>query len=331
MNIMTPVVIRGTGAFVPEQTVTNEHFTEYLDTTDEWIVQRTGIKTRHKVSEGESTVTIAAEACRRAVDDAGCEISDIDLLILCTATPEMPIPSTSCILQNELGMTGGAAAFDVSAACSGFVYGMIIAGQMLATGLFKNALVCGAEVLTSVTDYEDRSTCILFGDGAGAVVMSKSPDPERGFLYNDLGADGSKWDYIWMPGGGTREPISQKVVDERLHYMRMRGRDVYKIAVTKMQSMVDNALEACNLTPDDLSMAIMHQSNLRIIESVRTRLKLPPEKVAVNINKYGNTSAASIGLALDAARKDGRVKVGDIVLMMAFGAGVTWGTIVARM
>ncbi len=330
MNIVTPVVIRGTGSFVPEQTITNDHFTSYLDTSDEWILQRTGIKTRRKVSEGESTVTMAAEACRRAIADSGCDPSDIDLLIVCTATPEMPIPSTSCILQGELGLAG-AAAFDVSAACSGFVYGMVIAGQLLTTGLYKNVLVCGAEVLTSVTDYEDRATCILFGDGAGAVVMSKSPDPERGFLYNDLGADGTKWDYIWMPGGGTREPISQKVVDERLHFMRMRGRDVYKIAVTKMQSMVDDALTACNLTPDDLSMAIMHQSNRRIIESVRTRLKLPPEKVSVNIDKYGNTSAASIGLALDEARRSGRVKEGDIVLMMAFGAGVTWATIVARM
>ncbi len=330
MDIVTPVIIRGTGSFVPEQTLTNDHFASYLDTSDEWIVQRTGIRKRHKAGPGESTSTIAAEACRRAVTDAGMDLQDIDLLILCTATPDMPIPSTSCILKHQLGIEE-AASFDISAACSGLVYGMVVAGQMLTTGLFKNALVCGAEVLTRYCDPEDRSTCILFGDGAGAVVMSKSPDPERGFLYNNLGADGSKWDFIWMPAGGTREPISQKVVDERLHYIRMRGRDVYKIAVTKMQRMVDDALAACGLEPNELSMAIMHQSNLRIIESVRTRLKLPPEKVAVNIDEYGNTSAASIGLALDAARKDGRVKEGDLILLMAFGAGVTWGTIIARM
>lgn len=329
-QIVAPVVIRGTGSFVPEGTMTNEDFAAYLDTNDEWITQRTGIKTRHRVGKGETTVTLAAAAARRALEDAKLSPRDIDLIIVCTATPEMPVPSTACILQRELGMEG-VPAFDVSAACSGLMYGMNIAANMILGGGHRNVLLVGAELLTKYSDYEDRATCILFGDGAGAMILSPSPTPDRGFLYRTTGADGTYWDYIWIPAGGTRDPATLRTVNEKLHYFRMRGRELFKVAVVKMQSLIDDALAATGLAASDLALVIPHQSNLRIIESVRARLELPREKVAINIDKYGNTSAASIGLALDDARRQGRVREGDLVLMVAFGAGLTWGTILARL
>lgn len=330
MGIACPVIVRGTGSFVPEGVMSNADFASYLDTSDEWIAQRTGIKTRHRAGKGESTVTIAAEASRLAIENAGLQPGDIDLIVLCTATPEFPIPSTSCVLQNALGIRD-VPAFDISAACSGLIYGMIVAGSMIVAGGYKNVLVVGVEVLTRYVDYQDRTTCILFGDGAGAVVLSPSPDPERGFLYTHLGADGRLWDCIWVPAGGTRDPADQRTVNERLHFIRMRGREIYKAAVVKMQSLIDDALVATGLTADDLKLILPHQSNLRIIESFRTRLGLPKEKVAVNIDRYGNTSAASIGLALDESRRNGLVREGDLIMMVAFGAGVTWGTIIARL
>ncbi len=330
MKVTLPVIIKGTGSYAPEGVLTNDDFASYLDTTDEWIMQRTGIKTRHKAGEGESTSTIAAKAARRAIENAGMEPGDIDLIILCTASPDVPIPSTSCILQSELGISG-VPCFDIAAACSGLIYGMVVGGNMISSGAYNNVLVVGAEVLTRFCDYEDRTTCILFGDGAGAVVLSRSPDPERGFLYTHLGADGDKWDYIWVPAGGSREPASTRTVNERLHFVRMRGRDVYKMAVVKMQNLIDTALTECGITADDLTMIFSHQSNRRIIESVRERLNLPEDKMAVNIDEFGNTSAASIGLALDHVRRRNRLKEGDLVLFAAFGAGVTWGAIVARL
>lgn len=330
MQAISPVIIRGTGSFAPEGVMTNDDFAAYLDTTDQWITQRTGIKTRHKAGKNESTVTIAAEAGRRAIENAGLTPRDIDLLVVCTATPEMPIPSTACILQHELGLRK-VPAFDLAAACSGLLYGMIVVGNMLCADSYQNALIVGAETLTRFLDYEDRTTCVLFGDGAGAVVLSPSPDPERGFLYTHLGADGSMWDYIWTPAGGAREPATLRTVNEKLHFIRMRGRELYKVAVVKMQSLIDTALKKTNLTADDLALIIPHQSNLRIIESFRSRLNLPPEKVAVNIDRYGNTSAASIGLALDEGLRNGKLKQGDLVLLVAFGAGVTWATIVVRL
>jgi len=310
--------------------MTNDDFAAYLDTTDEWITQRTGIKTRHKAGPGESTLTLALEASRRAIADAQMEASEIDMIIVATATPEVPLPSTACILQKELGIPG-VPAFDLSAACSGLMYGMIMGGNMITAGNCHNVLVVGAEVLTRSCDFQDRTTCVVFGDGAGAVVLSKSPSPDRGFLYTHLGADGSFWKCLWVPAGGSREPTSERTVNERLHFIRMKGRELFKVAVIKMQSLIDDALTSTGLTPDDLTLVIPHQSNLRIIESFRSRLGLPKEKVAVNITNYGNTSAASIGLALDDARRRHKLKEGDLVLMVAFGAGVTWGTVIARM
>jgi 3-oxoacyl-[acyl-carrier-protein] synthase-3 len=330
MNRTLPAIIRGTGSYAPQEVLDNAFFTKYLDTSDAWIQERTGIKERRRCGENESTLTMAVEASRRAIADAGMTIADIDLIIVCTATPEVPIPSTSCMLQAELGAPH-IPAFDVGAACSGFIYGVVTAGAMLATGAFRNVLSVGAETLTRFTDYQDRSSCILFGDAAGAVVLSRSDDPDRGIKYWNLGADGSQARSIWVPAGGSRLPASTATVNERLHFMRMKGREVYKFAVLKMQEEIENALERAGLTADDLKLVIPHQSNLRIIESARTKLGLPPEKVAINIDRYGNTSAASVGLALDEARRNGTIVSGDWVLLVAFGAGVTWGSALIRM
>ncbi|HEY3246424.1 MAG TPA: beta-ketoacyl-ACP synthase III [Phycisphaerae bacterium] len=325
MNSTLPVTIRGTGVYAPPEILDNAFFSSYLDTSDTWIVERTGIRQRHRCGEGESTATLAAAAARRALQNAGLTVEDVDLVIVCTATPDVVIPSTSCMLQGELGIRN-VPAFDVLAACSGFVYGLVVATSMLQTGAYRNVLMVGAETLTRFTDYQDRSTCILFGDAAAAVVLSPSDDPQRGILYWNLGADGCQAKQIWVPAGGSRLPASTTTVAERLHTMRMRGREVYKFAVVKMQDEIDNALQSCDMTADELKLIIPHQSNLRIIESARSRLGLPADKVAVNIDRYGNTSAASIGISFDEARRSGAIRPGDRILLVAFGAGLTWAT-----
>ncbi|MEE9294716.1 MAG: beta-ketoacyl-ACP synthase III [Phycisphaerae bacterium] len=329
MKVISPVCIKGTGSYVPADVLTNDHFAAYLDTSDQWITQRTGIKTRHKAGKEESTSTFAVEAGRRAIEDAGLTPGDIGLVLLATSTPDYPIPMTAGLVQHALGIKD-APAFDLNATCSGMVYGMVIAANMLESGAYDNVLLIGADTLTRFTDYEDRSTCILFGDGGGAAVLSRSADPDRGMVYRHLGADGQYLKCLWVPAGGSREPSAVRTVNERLHYMRMSGRELFKIAVGKMQSLIDDALRQTGLTADDLALVVPHQSNFRIIESVRSRLGLPSEKVAVNIDRYGNTSSASIGLALDIARRDGRVKDGDPVLFVAFGAGVSWGCVIMR-
>lgn len=326
------VVIRGTGAAVPDQVLDNEHFCQYLDTSDEWIVTRTGIKERRKAAEGESTSTLALTASQRALKDAGMTADELDVIMVCTATPDTPVPATACWLQDALGVSDrGAAAFDVQSACAGFVYGLIIGGTLIESGTARNVLVVGAETLTRITNYEERATCILFGDGAGATILTKSPDQERGILYHEMGADGSKAKAVWVPAGGSREPASERTVAERLHTMRMNGRELFRFAVLKMEELTDRALEKTGIQPDDLKLVIPHQSNLRIIESGRKRLGLPREKVAVNIDRYGNTSAASVALALDEARRAGKLKSDDLILLVGFGAGVSWASALFRM
>ncbi len=325
-----PVVIRGTGSYVPEEVIDNAFFEKYLDTSDDWIKQRTGIDTRHRSAAHESTATLATEAGRRAIKDAGLESADIDLVIVCTATPDYSIPMTAGLVQHALGIQN-APSFDISATCSGLLYGITVASSMMDRGAYKNALIIGSDTLTRFTDYNDRTTCILFGDGAGAVVLSQTTDPDRGIIYQKLGADGQHLKSFWVPAGGSREPASAGTVNERLHFMRMRGQELFKLAVTRMHKMVDEALRTTGVTSDELKLVIPHQSNKRIIESVRSRLKLPEDKVAVNIDKYGNTSSASIGLALDLARREGRISEGDLVLLVAFGAGVSWATIMLRL
>lgn len=325
-----PIRFSGTGAYVPEQVVPNQHFVDYLETNDEWIVTRTGIRERRRAAAHESTSTMATEACRRAVQDAGLTIDDIDAIVCATATGDYPFPATASLIQGALGGKE-IAAFDVAGACAGFIYATVTGSGLIQTGLYRHVLVVGAETLTRYVDPEDRTTCILMGDGAGAAVISKANNPQQQIMHCELGCDGTRTKQIWVPAGGSQLGATATTVAERLHYMRMKGREVYKFAVVKMQDLIDRALAATELTANDLKLVIPHQSNLRIIESVRERMGLPVEKMAVNINRFGNTSAASIPMALDEARRNGTLKDGDVILMLAVGAGLVWGCIVARL
>jgi 3-oxoacyl-[acyl-carrier-protein] synthase-3 len=325
-----PIQFCGTGMYVPQEVLTNQYFADYLDTSEDWILTRTGIRERRRAAPDECTSTLAVKAAQEAIDDAGISLDDIDVLICATATGDCSFPATAAYVQAKLGASE-IPAFDVGAACAGFLYGCAVASGFLVSGLYERALVIGAETLTRFTDYEDRSTAVLFGDAAGAAVLARSADPETAILYWDLGCEGSRADHICAPAGGSRLPASKTTVAERLHYLHMRGREVYKFAVLKMQQLVEHALEVTGLTPDDLKLVIPHQSNMRIIESVREKLGLPMEKMAVNIDRYANTSAASIPTALDTARRDGTLQKGDLVLMVAIGAGLTWSTMLVRL
>jgi 3-oxoacyl-[acyl-carrier-protein] synthase III len=322
--------IAGIGAAVPEKILTNADFEKYLDTSDEWITQRTGIKERHVVGDGESTATLATEAARIALDDAGVSPTDLDLIICATISPEMPFPATACFVQNALGATD-VAAFDISAACSGFVYGLSVASKFIETGTYRRILVIGVDVLSRVTDYTDRGSCILFGDAAGAVVLESSQDEDRGVLYSVLHADGGGWDYIHVPAGGTREPATAETVAAKRHFVSMRGRDVYKFAVEKMQWLLGDCMEQSGLGVDDIDMVVPHQVNIRIIKSAAGKFDFPLEKVYVNIDRFGNTSGASIPLALYEARQKGLLGKGSTVMMVAFGAGLTWAGAVVKL
>ena len=324
------VRFRGTGMYVPDEVLDNQHFMRYLDTSDEWIVTRTGIHERRRAAKDETTSTMAVRAAERALENAGLAPDDIDLIIVATSTGDHPWPPAAAFVQKALGGRI-VPAFDIAAACAGFIYATTAASSLLTTGPYQNALVVGAETLTRFTDPNDRATVVLLGDAAGAAVLSRSTDPDQGILHFELGCDGDKVKYIWVPAGGSRLPASTMTVNERLHYMQMRGRDVYKFAVLKMQELIDHALQVTGLEPDDIALVIPHQSNLRIIESVRQRLGLPQEKIAVNIDRFGNTSAASIPMALDEARRSGRLKQGDIILLLGIGAGLTWGAMMVRL
>jgi len=310
--------------------LTNADFESFLDTSDEWITKRTGIKQRHVVADGQSTATLGTAAARNALADAGVAAADLDLIICATVTPEMVMPATSCFIQKELGATD-VAAFDVAAACSGFLYGISIASKFIQTHTYERILVIGAETLSRFADYTDRSSCVIFGDGAGAVVLEPTEQPGKGVLYSVLHADGGGWDYIHVPAGGSRLPASQRTVDEHGHYIKMRGRDVYKFAVEKMQWLLGDCMEKCNLTVDDVDLVVPHQVNIRIIQSAAAKFNFPMEKVYVNIDRYGNTSAASIPLAMEQARESGELRPGSTLLLVAFGAGLTWAGAVVRM
>lgn len=317
-------VIAGTGSYVPAKTLTNEDFTRIVDTSDEWITSRTGIKVRHIAGDHETTAMLAAEAARIALADAGMEPTEIDLIIVATITPEMVFPSTACFVQHMLG-AHNAWAFDLCAACSGFVYGLATAREFLVSGRYKSVLVIGAETLSKITDYEDRNSCVLFGDGAGAVVVRGSQDGPLGVVYSSSSSDGGGWTSLNCQAYGSRHPASRPLDDPKKIFMTIKGREVYQLAVRRIVEMVHECLERCRLNIDDINMFIPHQMNARIIESVAKRINLKPERVFINIDKYGNTSAASIPIALDECRKQGRIKSGDIVLIVAFGAGLTWG------
>jgi len=325
------VKISGTGRCLPPRVLNNQYFVDRLDTTDAWIRARTGIVERHVVGPGESTATLATAAAREALHDAGMTPKDIDVIIVSTITPECCFPSTACFVQQELGART-VPSFDLAAACSGFIYGMLVGTFMLQGGHYRNVLLIGAETMSRISDYEDRNTCILFGDGAGAVVLSATPDTAGpAILHYQLHAQGSGTQMLSVPAGGSRLPPSQMTINERLHYVKMQGREVYKLAVKCNFDLVDSTLDEAGITPDQLAIVIPHQSNLRIIESARERLGLPPERMFTNIQRCGNTSAASIPLGMDECRKAGRIKAGDLVLLVAFGAGLTWGSALIRL
>lgn len=319
--------ILGVGSYLPSKVVDNLYFENKMDTSDEWIRTRTGISERRIANEEEATSDLATKAALNAIKCANLNPQDIDLIIVATATPDMIFPSTACIVQDNIGATK-AAAFDISVACSGFIYALSIAKQFIETEAYKNVLVIGAEVLSRVLDYNDRGTCILFGDGAGAVVVSNVD--EGGILSTYLGSDGKGKDVLNIPAGGSKLPASKKTVENNLHAIKMSGNDVYRFAVKIMGEASIKALQMANLETNNIDCLIPHQANIRIIEASAKRLKLDMSKVFVNLNKYGNMSAASIPVALDEAYKEGKIKKGDNVVLVGFGGGLTWGASVVN-
>ncbi|HEX6540662.1 MAG TPA: beta-ketoacyl-ACP synthase III [Ktedonobacterales bacterium] len=319
--------ITGWGMKVPDRVLTNADLERMVDTSDEWITSRTGIKERHVVSPGEKTSTLAIAAARQALERAGLEGKDLDLIIVATVCPDYRFPSTANLVQHALGAQCGA--FDMQAACSGFLYGVSVAHQFIANGSAKHALVIGVEVLSQVIDYQDRSTCVLFGDGAGAVILSASDEP-GGLLGFTIGSDGARPELLWIPTGGSAEPATEESIRERRNFVQMQGSEVFKFATRIMGTAMEDALANAGMTAADMDLFIPHQANLRIIEVASKRLNLPPEKVFVNIEKYGNTSAAAIPIALCEAIDQGRVFPGAHLGMVAFGAGLTWAAAVVK-
>lgn len=318
-----PVGILGTGKYVPERILTNKELEQMVETNDEWITTRTGMKERRIAREDEASSDLAYHASLIALEKAGISAEQLDLIVIATVTPDSAFPSTACILQERLGAKK-AAAFDLSAACSGFIYGLANASNFIATGAYQYALVIGVDCLSKITDYTDRNTCILFGDGAGAVVIGKVPEG-RGFQSFELGADGSGAELLRLEGGGSRCPASAASIDARKHYIYMAGSEVFKFAVRIMGNAAEEALRKAGKTKEDIDLLIPHQANIRIIQSALHRLHLPEEKCMINLHKYGNVSAASIPIALAEADEEGRLKEGDCLLMVGFGGGLTWG------
>jgi 3-oxoacyl-[acyl-carrier-protein] synthase-3 len=325
-------VLRGkiisTGSYVPENVITNQDLEKIVETSDDWIIERTGIRERRIVNGNQATSDLAFEAASIALKRAHLRPKDIDLIIVATITPDMPFPSTACILQDRLGAKN-AAAFDVNAACSGFLYGLHIANSLIRSGTNQRILLIGAEVLSKVTDWQDRTTCILFGDGAGAAIIEATKE-KRGILSTRINSDGSLSELICLPGGGSRNPCSRDSILKRLNFIKMKGNETFKVAVRTLEELVIKTLEDNKLEPSQLSLLIPHQANIRIIQATAKRLNMPMEKVFVNIEKFGNTSAASVPIALDEAVQTGRVQDGDYILLEAFGGGLTWASSLIR-
>lgn len=323
------VKIAGLGTYVPPRLLTNADLEKMVDTTNEWILQRTGIRERHIVDPGVATSDIAAPAAQAALAEAGLAATDIGFIVVGTTTPDTIFPSTACLVQAKIGAKK-AWGFDLGAACSGFTYSLSTGWAMVATGAVEHALVIGADVMSSIIDYTDRATCILFGDGAGAVVLSAANDSEPGIIDFNHEIDGTGGEVLRMPAGGSRLPASHETVDERLHYVKQDGQAVFRFAVKKSQDMAMRMLERNKLTGQDLDLYVSHQANRRIIEATAERIGLPIEKVVINLDKYGNTTAATIPLALADARASGRVKKNDLVLLGSVGAGFTAGSVLLR-
>lgn len=320
--------IIGIGSYVPEKVITNGDLEKIIDTSDTWIVERTGIRERRVVGEGQATSDLATIAAERALADAGVSAEELDLIIVATVTPDMVFPSVACLVQNNLKAVN-AAAFDLTAVCSGFMYALVTGSTFIQTGMYKKILIIGAEALSTITDWTDRNTAILFGDGAGAAVLAEVPEG-FGVLGVHLGAEGAGGDLLKMPAGGSRLPATAETVAQRLHYTRMDGNEVFKFAVKVMGEAVKQALEMANLTTADIDYLVPHQANIRIIQSAAKRVGMPMDKVVVNVDKYGNTSAASIPIALDEAVKDGKIKKGDTIAMVGFGGGLTWAASIVK-
>jgi 3-oxoacyl-[acyl-carrier-protein] synthase-3 len=322
------VSIVGTGSYVPERIVTNRELETMVDTTDEWIRTRTGIRERRVAAANESTSDMATKAALSAMQQAQVTPEVIDLIIVATVTPDTLFPATACWVQKQIGAIN-AACFDVSAACSGFLYSLEIAQQFISTHVYNTILIIGADKLSAITDWTDRNTCVLFGDGAGAAILRNRPD-SHGVISTYMGSDGAFTDILIMPGGGSKCPITAKNVDQKLNTIKMLGRDVYKQAVISMFNAANRALEQSGLTYDDIACVIPHQANMRIIEAIAERMHLPMDKFYVNLDRFGNTSAAAVPLALDEAHRNGRIKVGDYILLIVFGGGLTWASSVIQ-
>jgi 3-oxoacyl-[acyl-carrier-protein] synthase-3 len=325
---MVSARIIGTGSYAPEKVLTNDDLAKRIETSDEWIRTRTGIRERRVAADGEQTSDMATAAARRALEMAGRKPEDVDLLIVGTISGDMPMPSCATFVQAKLGAK--APAFDVSAACAGSLYGLAVADKFVRTGAAKCAVVVGVELLTRLIDWEDRNTCVLFGDAAGAMVLAPEKDPRRGVLSTHLHADGTLAGILTIPGGGSIHPVTHDMVEKRLQYIQMNGREVYKVAVRSLTEVVEEALAANHLTPGDITHVVPHQANIRIVEAVLERLKVPAEKAIMNIERYGNTSSASVPVTLDEGVRKGRIQEGDLVAMMAIGAGMTWGSALVR-
>ncbi|MBE9528363.1 MAG: ketoacyl-ACP synthase III [Proteobacteria bacterium] len=335
--------IAGTGSYVPEKVLTNKELESMVDTTDEWITTRTGIRER-RIAVSESSTDMAVHAAERALKSAGVSAADIELVVVGTVTPEMTFPSTACFVQSRLGIKSGVPAFDLSAACSGFLYALDVAEKYIVSGIVKRALVIGVDRFSEIIDWTDRSTCVLFGDGAGAVVLSGTKG-KSGIMASNIHSDGRKWDMLYAPGKGrcpfgkenakkdsdkTESAKKESAEKETPPYLAMSGNETFKVAVRTMVASIKEALKAAKVSADDVKLLIPHQANQRIIEATRQRLKLPKERLFMNLDKYGNTSAGSIPIALDEAYRQGRIKRGDIILFVAFGGGLTWSSAALR-
>lgn len=322
------VSIIGTGSYLPERVLSNAEMEKMVETSDDWITTRTGIKERRIAAESESTSDLAAQAAQAAMENAGITADEIDLIIVATVTPDMAFPSTACFVQQKIGARQ-AACFDVSAACAGFLYALEIAQQFITSHTYDTILVIGAEKLSSIVDWTDRNTCVLFGDGAGAAIL-RHRGGGHGVISTYMASDGGLADILYIPGGGSKTPITKENWDDRLNCIKMNGKETYKHAVTSMMDAATRALADANLKASDLACIIPHQANLRIIEAIAGRMHIPIERFMVNLDRYGNTSAAAVAIALDEANRTGRMKVGDYVLLVVFGGGLTWASSVIQ-